>query len=135
MKTRLFAATLLLLVSAAALAGGDIPDQSRVALEKVGVPVYPGAVYCVGNAEAGIRLATSDAQDTVREWYVEQLPEWTLFEDFGMWMLADSPPGSSLSDRVESNSMVVDINDQMPQWHGLAADMTTQIVIMLPKVP
>lgn len=135
MKTRLYASTMLLFIWGAALAGGDIPAATRADLEKTGVPVYPGAVYCVGNSEAGIRLATSDSQEAVRAWYAEQLSDWTLFEDFGMWMMADSPPGSSFPERVESNNLVVDTNDQIPQWHDLAADMTTQIVIALPRVP
>jgi hypothetical protein len=135
MKTRLFASTMLLFIWGAALAGGDIPVATRADLEATGVPVYPGAVYCIGNAEAGIRLATNEPRDTVRAWYAEQLPGWTVFEDFGMWMMADSPPGSSFPERVESNNLIVDTNDQIPEWHDLAADMTTQIVIVLPTVP
>lgn len=135
MYTRLLAATMLLLISGVSLADGDIPATSKAALDKAGVPVYPGAVYCIGDAEVGIRLATNEPEATVRTWYVEQLSDWTVFEDFGMWMMADSPPGSSFSERAESNNLIIDTNDQIPQWHDLAADMTTQIVIALPKVP
>jgi len=131
MKVRFLASTLVLVIAGVAWGGGAIPEASRATMEKAGVPVYPGAVYCIGDASVGIRLATSDSEDEVRAWYVEQLSGWTLFEDFGSWMLADSPAGASMSERMEGSVVVVDTNAQLPEWHGLDADMTTQIVISL----
>ena len=132
MNVRFLAPMLLLAITGAAWGGGAIPEASRATMEKAGVPVYPGAVYCIGDASVGIRLATSDSEDKVRAWYVEHLSGWALFEDFGSWMLADSPASASMSERMESNVVVVDTNAQLPEWHGLDADMTTQIVISLP---
>ena len=135
MKISHIAATFLLLSLASVQARETMPDDSRAAFDRVGVPIYPGAVYCIGDSTNGIRLATSDSQDAVRAWYIDKLSEWNLFDDFGLWILADSPPGSSMSDLMSGNNIVVDVNADLPQWHGLASDMTTQIVVALPRVP
>ena len=70
-----------LLVSALLLTGAagnaaEVPAGVAAAMEATGVPMYPGAVYCVGEVETGMRIAAGDDPQTVRAWYRENLPGW-----------------------------------------------------------
>lgn len=117
------------------VSAASVPPESAAAMEKAGVPMYPGAVYCTGDPTIGIRFATSDAPEKVQAWYRERLAGWTLFNEFGMWALVDAPSVGGLGDLMANNQLVVSHNAELPGWHGLAADMTTDITTMLPKVP
>jgi hypothetical protein len=48
--------------------GGDLPDDVKAGFEKAGMKIYPGAVYCTGQLEWGIRFATSDSPEKVMQW-------------------------------------------------------------------
>lgn len=117
-----------------AFAAGAVPDDVSAALEQAGVAVYPGAEYCIGNPQIGIRFASSDDPETVKAWYVEHVPAWNVKDVFGMWILIDAPADAKISgsDLMTRNNIVVDVNPELPGWHGLAGDMTTQIVVSLP---
>ena len=68
----------LLLLGGVAGNAAEVPAEAVVATEATGVPMYPGAVFCIGTAETGMRFAVSDNPQTVRAWYRENLPEWSL---------------------------------------------------------
>ncbi len=135
MNIRHCTVALVLVLSGFSVSAAPLPPESAAAMEKAGVPLYPGAVYCTGDPTIGIRFATSDAPEKVRAWYREQLAGWTLFDEFGMWALVDAPSVGGLGDVMANNQLVVSRNAQLPGWHGLAADMTTDITTMLPKIP
>jgi len=111
-----------------------MPAPVSASFEQAGVPVYPGAVYCLGDTRIGVRLASSDSPEKVRAWYREQLPQWQVFEQFGMWVLHPGKSKPSMSDLMEGNQVSVNENPQIPAWHGLDADMTTEIMVALPRV-
>jgi len=127
--------TIFIMFAAPVLGAETIPANTKAAFDKVGVAVYPGAVYCTGDPDTGVRLATKDGPDKVRAWYKEKLPGWTVFDKFGMWALVDSPGVDSMVDLMKSNNLVVTENSELPGWHKLPANMTTEIVVALPRIP
>jgi hypothetical protein len=138
MKTKIIAAMLVtvFIMSATSVFGSNsMPENTKAALDKVGVAVYPSAVYCAGDPVIGVRLATSDNLEKVRAWYKEKLPDWTVFDKFGIWALVDKPSVETMVDLMESNNLVVTENQELPTWHKLPANMTTEIVVALPRIP
>lgn len=112
-------------------AGNETPADVKAVLAKAGVPVYPEAVFCTGNTEAGIRFATKQSPETVRKWYASQKPGWSLFEEtkFGIWVLYEGPKKIGMMEWTMYNMVQVQTNDQLPSWHNLPKDMTTEIVL------
>ena len=63
----------------------DTPAKVKAAMDKAGLKVYPGAVYCTGQIDMGARFATSDSPEKVREWYRKEYPKWSVQEKYGSW--------------------------------------------------
>jgi hypothetical protein len=124
---------ILLLASSNHLLAAEMPVQVSAGFQQAGVPVYPGAVYCTGDARIGVRLASSHSPEKVRQWYRERLPGWQVFEQFGMWVLHPGKANPSMSELMEGNQVSVVSNPQIPEWHALDANMTTEIMVALPK--
>ena len=62
-------ASALLLAAVAGSAtsnAAEIPAEVAAAMKAAGVPMYPGAVYCLGDVETGMRIAAGDDPNTVR---------------------------------------------------------------------
>jgi hypothetical protein len=138
MKTKIIASILLtiFIMSATLVFGSDsMPENTKAAFDKVGVAVYPSAVYCTGDPAIGVRLATSDSPEKVRAWYMEKLPNWTVFDKFGIWALVDKSSVETMVDVMQSNNLVVTENLELPAWHKLPANVTTEIVVALPRIP
>ena len=51
----------------------------------------------------------------------------------GGWILYDGVPGKGLAGVMGDNQVMVQRNDNLPEWHSLDKDMTTEIVIMIVK--
>jgi len=138
MKTNIIAAMLLaifIMFATPVLGADSMPANTKAAFDKVGVAVYPSAVYCTGDPVIGVRLATSDSPEKVRTWYKEKLSSWTIFDKFGIWALVDRPGVDTMVDLMKSNNLVVTENLDLPAWHKLPANMTTEIVVALPRIP
>ena len=116
---------------AAAAQGGSTPDDIKAVLANAGVPIYPGAVFCVGSTSAGLRFAARDSVEKVRQWYRTQRPEWALIDEpqYQIWVLYEGPPGIGMMAWMEYNMAQVGENKNLPEWHGLAENMTTEIVL------
>jgi len=128
---------LLLLVGAAGNAAEDPAAAAAAAMEAAGVPMYPGAVYVVGDVETGMRIAAGDDPQTVRTWYRENLPEWSVYhnEEIGIWTLYDGPEGlTGYGDIMVLNNISIGENENLPAWHALKDNMTTEITMALPRV-
>jgi hypothetical protein len=133
MKTwRAIALTALLLWSVGGWASEDIPADFQAAIDAAGVPAYPGAKFCTGNPAMGMRLATSDSVETVRQWYRDQLPEWNTYEEYGGWILYAGTADAGMAEIFGSFQVSINEHPELPQWHDLPSDMTTEIVIALP---
>lgn len=118
-------------------ARADMPADTAAQIEQAGIPIYPGAVYCIGDVQIGIRLATDDDLEAVRQWYRDKLPDWGLMTDWGLWVLHDGGPIKSGADLMSDSLTSITIGEQamMPGWYGLDADMTTEILLKAPVKP
>lgn len=123
--------TALLLCAAPVFAGGEAPADVKAVLGKAGVPVFPGAVFCTGNTEVAFRFATKQPPEAVRKWYASQKPGWSLFDEskFDIWVLYEGPKKIGMMEWMNYNMVQVGKNDQLPSWHKLPKDMTTEIVL------
>jgi len=113
--------------------GADIPAKVKDALVKADLRVYPGAVYCTGSLDIGVRLATSDSPEKVRAWYQENYPKWSVQDKYGAWWFYDGPPNLGPGGIMSTRNMTVQTNKQLPGWHSLPADMTTEILMASPE--
>lgn len=113
--------------------GSDLPAQDAKMIEAAGVPIYPDATFATGNRDVGYRFATSKSPAEVRQWYREKLTGWSLMEEYGAWILYKGKQGARMSEIMTKNQVAIQKNDNLPQWHSLKKDMTTEIVIMIPK--
>ena len=132
---RTIAITVFMLWGVAGWAGDDIPADYQAAIDTAKVPAYPGATFCTGGPATGMRLATSDSVETVRKWYRDQLPEWNTYEGWGGWILYAGPAGAGTGDIFTSFQVSIAENPELPNWHGLSSDMTTEILIALLEPP
>lgn len=116
---------------AAVAMGGALPDDLKAILAKAKVPIYPGSVFCIGSTSAGIRFATSDSVDKVRKWYRSQRSQWALIDEpkYQIWVLYEGAPGIGMMEWLNYNMAAVNENKELPGWHGLSKDMTTEIVL------
>lgn len=125
--------SLLVMWSTSAWSGNDIPAEAQKILDAANFPIYPGAVYCIGDPTLGIRFASSDPVESVRKWYQSKFPEWASYEEYGGWILHPGPADAPMSVIFSGKQVSVATHDSLPQWHGLSEDMTTEIVIALPS--
>ena len=121
----------LCLFLAAGVNAETMPEAESDLISGAGIPIYPDADFVYGNHELGFRFATSDSPEEVRSWYVEQLGEWSLMNDFGLWALYDGPKGSSFGELMSNSWVTVVENEELPVWHSLGEGMTTEIVIYI----
>lgn len=132
---RATAISVFMLWSVGAWAGDDIPADYQAAIDTANVPAYPGSVFCTGDPASGMRLATSDSVETVRKWYRSQLPDWNIYEGYGGWILYAGPADAGMTDIFSSFQVSITENPELPNWHDLSSDMSTEIVIALMEPP
>ncbi len=124
--------TLVAMVTAVPAFGGDLPADVEAGFAKAGMKIYPGAVYCTGQLEYGVRFATSDSPEKVMKWYREQYPQWSVQDKFGLWTFYDGPPDQGPGFIMGVRNLFVKFTAELPSWHGLAANMTTEITLAAP---
>ena len=66
-------------------------------------------------------------------WYKQQLPDWSLYKEYGGWILYNGAPGKGMAEVMSENQVMVQKNDKLSEWFSLEKDMTTEIVIMIVK--
>jgi len=125
-------AMLFLVFSVNAYAAGLEPTDSKL-IEAAGVPLFSKAAFVYGNKDVGFRFASSTPPEEVQKWYQQQLPKWSIFNEFGSWILYDGAPGSGMGDVMSKTQASIQHNENLPQWHSLDKSMTTEIVIMIVK--
>ena len=123
--------TTLVLWSIAGWSGNDIPAAAQKVIDAAGFPIYPDASYCTGDPSMGMRLASSDSVEKVREWYRAQFPDWSVYEEYGGWILHPGPADAPMPVVMSGYQVSISENAALPEWHGLSADMTTEILIAL----
>ena len=113
--------------------GIDLPAKDAKVIESAGIPVYPDVIFATGSRDVGYRFATSKPPSEVRQWYREKLSDWSLYEEYGGWILYKGKQGLKLGEVMSKLQVMIQENENLPQWHSLQKDMTTEIVIMIPK--
>ena len=101
-------------------------------IRDAGIPIYQEAIFAYGNASVGFRYATSTSPETVRQWYREKLSSWSVYEQYGGWILYNGKPGLGMTEIMEKDQVSIQKNENLPEWHSLDKTMTTEIVIMVP---
>lgn len=122
---------LCLVCTATVASATDLPGPDAELINNAGIPLYDKAVFAYGNSSVGFRFATSDSPETVRQWYMEQLSGWTVFDQFGSWLIYNGKPGLGMGEVMSKDQVSVQVNDKLPEWHSLDKSMTTEIVIMI----
>ena len=123
----------LLIFSSSITHGAELPAQDAKVIEAAGIPIYSGATFATGSQDVGYRFATSKSPAEVRKWYREKLSDWSLYEEYGGWILYKGQQGLGMSEVMSKLQVMIKENENLPQWHSLKKDMTTEIVIMVPK--
>jgi hypothetical protein len=108
------------------------PSDSKL-IEAAGVPLFSKATFVYGNKDVGFRFASSTPPEEVQKWHRQQLPKWSLFSEYGGWILYDGAPGIGMGEVMSKNQVSVKHNKNLPQWYSLDKKMTTEIVIMIVK--
>ena len=111
---------------------GNLPAADSKLIKEAGIPIYSEATFINGNQSVGFRFATNKSPDDVRTWYTEQLPAWSLYNEFGGWNLYDGKPGLSYGEVMSKHQVSVQTNEQLHEWFGVDKAMSTEIVIMFP---
>lgn len=111
----------------------NLTDMDSGTIKGAEIPIYTSSVFALGNQDVGFRFASNDSPEQVRQWYREQLPKWSLFDQYGSWILYNGKAGAGMSEIMSTHQVAVQKNENLPGWHNLEKDMTTEIVIMIPK--
>jgi len=113
----------------------DLPAKDLQILEAAGIHVYQGAEFVnggLGDELVGARFATSAAVEDVRAFYREKFPDWALNADYGSWILYVGKPGGGPSAYMGKQQVSVKTEKNLPSWFGVASNMTTEIIIVVP---
>ena len=111
----------------------SLSDQDEKLIKNAGIPLYSKARFVYGNSSVGYRFASSQPIETVRTWYINKLPTWPVYEDkYGSWIIYNGEPGADMGELIMQKTQVsVQKNDELPEWHSLDKEMTTEILIMV----
>lgn len=123
--------TIVLVLSAFTSLAADLPAADAQLIEKAGIPIFEHAVFAYGNQSVGFRFATDAPPEEVRHWYQQKLGSWTLYDQYGSWILYNGKPGLGMGEIMTCDQVSIQTNTNLPAWHSLAGDMTTEIVIMI----
>ena len=126
----------LLLMSFGVCAENTLPAKDKAILEQAGVPLYPGLQFVNGElqGEMGVRFATADAVEKVREFYRKAFPGWALNDKYGSWILYNGEPGGGPMAYMSKNQVMVAENENLTAWFGVPENMKTEVIIALPEV-
>jgi len=128
---RLILAVICLSVVAYAFSA-ELDKAEAQLIESAEVQIYPSADYLNGGPEVEYRFGTTKTPEEVRAWYKNQLPTWSLYEEFGGWILYDGKPGVGMAGVMTSNQVSVQKNELLQEWFGVDKAMSTEIVVMIP---
>jgi hypothetical protein len=111
----------------------NLQSSDAKLIEAAGLSIYSGATFVIGNNETGFRFVTSAPVEDVRQWYRQKLPEWSLLDKYGSWILYNGNPDINIGEVMSKNQISARFNDKLPEWYGLDKNMTTEIMIMIVK--
>jgi len=122
--------SLIMLIAAADAA--DLPSADKELIKGAGIPIYSGAEFVNGNQDVGFRFVTNRSPEDVRAWYIKELAGWSVYREYGGWILYKGKPGLGMGDLMTMNQVQVQSNTRLHEWFGIDKSMSTEIVIMIP---
>jgi hypothetical protein len=125
--------TLFCLIVATNVFSAELPKGDEQLIETAGVQIYPGAIFVNGNKDVGFRFATDKTPEDVRGWYRKQLSAWSLYEEFGGWILYGGKPEVGMGELISKKQVSVKQNTMMHDWFGIDSALSTELVIMIPE--
>ena len=128
---RLF--VILILICSVSAFAADLSTSDAKLISDKGVPLYTKVSFVNGSKDVGFRFASSTSPEEIQKWYLQQLPKWALYKEYGGWILYDGAPEKGMAEVMSENQIMVKKNDNLPSWFSLEKDMTTEIVIMIVK--
>ncbi|GBE14971.1 MAG TPA: hypothetical protein ENH32_01115 [Proteobacteria bacterium] len=135
-RTMIFTLTICLplIFSAGIALAADLPAKDVKILKEAGIPLYKGAEFLNGGlgGEIGARFASSAPVEDVRAFYKGKFPAWALNAEYGSWILYDGKPGGGPAAYMGKQQVSVKENKNLPSWFGVAKNMTTEIMIVVP---
>ena len=111
----------------------ELKSSDAKLIENAGIPLYSDAIFAAGSQDAGFRFATNVSPEKVQEWYLKELSKWNLYNKYGGWILYNGEPDKGMADVMSVNHISITHNANLPEWHSLDKNMTTEIVIMIIK--
>jgi len=111
----------------------ELPGGDASLIKNAGIAIVDGVDFVNGNQDVGFRFATSKPLEEVRAWYEKQLSAWSLYSQYGGWILYEGKPGLGLGDLMTVKQVQVQSNPNMSEWYGVDKNKSTEIVIMIPK--
>lgn len=111
----------------------ELPAADANIIKAAGIPIYPEATFTNGSRDAGYRFATSKPLAEVRQWYREKLSDWALYEQYGGWILYKGEKDLGMAAVMSKLHVMIQENENLPEWFSLNKNMTREIVIMVPK--
>ena len=67
----------------------------------------------------------------VQAWYSKKMSGWTLYAEYGAWIMHDGPAGGGMGEIMSRKQVQVQKNTNLSEWFGLDKSLSTEIVIMV----
>lgn len=75
----------------------NLPDKDLDIINAARIHLYDEAIFVYGNKDVDYRFASKEVPGNVQQWHREQLPQWSLFNQYGSWILYDGKPDSGMA--------------------------------------
>ena len=122
---------LLILVGMSASAA-ELPAKDGEIIKAAGISIHPDITFVYGTQDVGYRFVTAKSPEEIRQWYRENLPEWSLMDKYGSWILYKGEEGLGMGELMSKPQVAIQKNDNLPEWHSLDKGLTTEVVFMIP---
>ena len=109
----------------------ELSSGDMALIKAAGIPLQSKATFVLGNKDVGFRFATSEPVEKMRQWYQSKLSGWALLDKYGSWVLYKGEPGIGPGQVSTKTQVMIQKNDNLPDWHSLDKAMTTEIVILV----
>ena len=119
-------------ILATASSAEELSAADKDYIKGVGIPIYSGATFVYGNKSVGYRFATAKSSEDVKAWYEKQLSEWSVFNEYGSWLLYKGKPGLK-GEAFSKPQVQIQNNPKLSEWYGIDKSLTTEIVIYIPQ--
>jgi len=100
-------------------------------LNEAGIALCDTCEFVNGGRDIGYRFASSASVDSVKQWYLQTMPDWSEGDLYGTAVLYKGEPGRGMRELMTSTQIVISKNMDMPEWFSVAEDVTTEVIVMI----